>query len=187
MKSMVKKCLLVTVFIGFFVALIYSLSTRAIGEPFTQASLDSLNKAGKPVLVFVHADWCSTCAVQARVLGELLPQMEFKRIKMLKVDFDQQKEAIRGLGVQYQSTLLAFKNGREVARMTAEKSPEKIADFSLPSVIMIKESTNRAYETTLSEGVRFERRLFQSMFATEDQKEGMSAFVEKRSPQFKNK
>jgi enoyl-CoA hydratase len=46
---------------------------------------------------------------------------------------------------------------------------------------------NRAYETTLAEGVRFERRLFHSLFATEDQKEGMSAFVEKRKPRFKNR
>jgi enoyl-CoA hydratase len=52
--------------------------------------------------------------------------------------------------------------------------------------MMIKETVNRAYETTLSEGVLFERRLFHSMFALEDQKEGMAAFVEKRKPNFKN-
>ncbi|MCA1299876.1 enoyl-CoA hydratase [Stappia indica] len=64
---------------------------------------------------------------------------------------------------------------------------EKIADFSMPIVMMTKESVNRAYETTLAEGVRFERRMFHSMFATEDQQEGMMAFVEKRAPQFKNR
>jgi len=69
----------------------------------------------------------------------------------------------------------------------AMKVAAKIADFSLPAIMMIKESTNKAYETTLYEGVRFERRLFQSMFATDDQKEGMQAFIDKRSPQFKNK
>jgi len=63
---------------------------------------------------------------------------------------------------------------------------EKIADFSLPTAMMTKESVNRAYETTLAEGVRFERRVFHSLFATEDQTEGMNAFVEKRAPQFKN-
>jgi enoyl-CoA hydratase len=64
---------------------------------------------------------------------------------------------------------------------------EKIAGYSLPVVMMIKESINRAYETTLAEGSLFERRVFQSQFSLEDQKEGMAAFVEKRKPVFKNK
>jgi enoyl-CoA hydratase len=64
---------------------------------------------------------------------------------------------------------------------------EKIAGYSLPVAMMIKESINRAYETSLAEGVRVERRVFHSQFALEDQKEGMAAFVEKRKPNFKNK
>ena len=64
---------------------------------------------------------------------------------------------------------------------------EKIASFSLPAVMMIKESVNRAYESTLSEGVLFERRLFHTAFALDDQKEGMAAFVEKRKPKFKHR
>ncbi|WP_059415852.1 enoyl-CoA hydratase [Cupriavidus basilensis] len=64
---------------------------------------------------------------------------------------------------------------------------ETIAGFSLPVVMMIKESVNAAYETSLSEGVHLERRLFHSTFATEDQKEGMAAFVEKRAPAFKHR
>jgi enoyl-CoA hydratase len=64
---------------------------------------------------------------------------------------------------------------------------EKIAGYSAPVVMMLKESLNRAYETTLSEGVLFERRLFHSQFALEDQKEGMAAFLEKRKPKFRNK
>jgi enoyl-CoA hydratase len=62
-----------------------------------------------------------------------------------------------------------------------------IAANSLPSVMILKEAINRAYETTLSEGVLFERRVFHSLFATEDQKEGMAAFVEKRKPAFKHR
>ena len=62
-----------------------------------------------------------------------------------------------------------------------------IAEFSLPVVMMIKESVNRAYETTLSEGVLYERRVFHSLFATDDQKEGMAAFVAKRKPDFKHR
>ncbi len=69
----------------------------------------------------------------------------------------------------------------------AVKAAQKIAGFSMPAVMMAKECVNRAFETTLAEGIRFERRLFQSLFATEDQKEGMAAFNAKREPQFKNK
>ena len=64
---------------------------------------------------------------------------------------------------------------------------EKIAGYSAPVVMMLKESINRAYETSLAEGVLFERRLFHSQFALEDQKEGMAAFLEKRKPVFKNR
>lgn len=64
---------------------------------------------------------------------------------------------------------------------------ETIAGFSLPVVMMIKESVNRAYESGLNEGLLFERRVFHATFALEDQKEGMSAFTEKRKPDFRHR
>jgi enoyl-CoA hydratase len=67
------------------------------------------------------------------------------------------------------------------------KAAETIASMSLPALMLAKEAVNRAFETTLAEGVRFERRVFHSLFATEDQREGMAAFVEKRPPKFKNR
>jgi enoyl-CoA hydratase len=75
------------------------------------------------------------------------------------------------------------------AELMAEtmKAAARIAEQSVPALMMVKEAVNRAYETTLAEGLRFERRLFHSTFATEDQKEGMAAFVEKRKPVFKDK
>ncbi|WP_283195616.1 enoyl-CoA hydratase [Rhizobium sp. AN80A] len=69
----------------------------------------------------------------------------------------------------------------------ALEAAARIASLSRPSVLMAKEAVNRALETTLEEGLRFERRLFQSLFATQDQKEGMTAFIEKRKPAFKNR
>jgi len=69
----------------------------------------------------------------------------------------------------------------------ALKAAQAIASKSVPIVMMTKETINRAYETTLAEGVRFERRLFHAMFATDDQKEGMAAFSEKRKPAFKDR
>ena len=72
-------------------------------------------------------------------------------------------------------------------REEAMKTAETIAGMSLPIAMMAKEAVNRAYETALSEGLRFERRLFHPMFATADQKEGMAAFVEKRPAAFKHR
>src|SRR5882757_9976534 len=69
----------------------------------------------------------------------------------------------------------------------AMKVAETIAAMSLPSVLAAKEAVNRAFETPLAEGIRFERRVFHGLFATHDQKEGMAAFVEKRAPKFENK
>jgi len=75
------------------------------------------------------------------------------------------------------------------ASLTEEalKTAEIIASLSVPAVYAAKEAVNRAYETTLAEGVRFERRIFHSLFATEDQKEGMRAFAEKRRANFKDR
>jgi enoyl-CoA hydratase len=69
----------------------------------------------------------------------------------------------------------------------AMKAAETVAGMSLPSVLAAKEAVDTAFETSLAEGLRFERRIFHALFATEDQKEGMKAFVEKRKPQWKNK
>jgi enoyl-CoA hydratase len=69
----------------------------------------------------------------------------------------------------------------------AVKIAEHVAAMSRPITMMVKEAVNRAYETTLAEGVRFERRLFYSTFATADQKEGMAAFIDKRKPSFRNR
>jgi len=68
----------------------------------------------------------------------------------------------------------------------ALKAAQKIAAQSSPATQMVKEAVNRALETSLAEGLHFERRLFHAMFATHDQKEGMAAFAEKRKPAFKD-
>jgi enoyl-CoA hydratase len=69
----------------------------------------------------------------------------------------------------------------------ALKTAGRIADLSAPIVAMAKETVNRAFEMPLAEGLRYERRLFHAMFATEDQKEGMAAFIEKRQPKFQGR
>jgi enoyl-CoA hydratase len=69
----------------------------------------------------------------------------------------------------------------------AVKTAQKIADLSLPVIMIAKEAVSRAYETTLAEGIHYERRAFHATFAIEDRKEGMTAFVEKRPPVFKHR
>ena len=67
------------------------------------------------------------------------------------------------------------------------KVAQRISELSRPAILMAKESVNKSYEMSLAEGIKFERRLFHSTFATEDQKEGMSAFIEKRPPNWTHK
>ena len=81
------------------------------------------------------------------------------------------------------SRVVPAKKLMEEARAAAEKISEK----SLYAVMAVKEAVNRSYETTLAEGILFERRLFHALFATEDQTEGMSAFLDKREPQFRDR
>jgi enoyl-CoA hydratase len=69
----------------------------------------------------------------------------------------------------------------------AVATAQHIASFSRPAVLLAKECVNRAFETSLTEGIRFERRMFHAAFATEGQKEGMAAFIEKRPPHFSNR
>lgn len=84
------------------------------------------------------------------------------------------------------SGLVAVVVKDEVLMRESKRIAFEIAQMSLPALMMTKEAVNRAFETTLSEGVRFERRLFHSMFSLADQKEGMRAFLDKRKPNFTN-
>ncbi len=108
-------------------ALIFPLLAHALGEPYTQEKMDALNKAEKPVLVTIHANWCGTCRAQERVLEKLLSKAEFREITVLRVDFDQQKPVVHKLGAKYQSTLIVFKGGEMAGRMTGETDSDRIA------------------------------------------------------------
>ena len=108
-------------------ALCMPLLAHAVGTPYSQAEFDALQKAGNPTLVFVHATWCSVCKAQTKILDELLPQPEFSRIKVLRVDFDSQKAIVKSFKTSYQSTLIVYKSGKEVARAVAETNKDNIA------------------------------------------------------------
>lgn len=93
---------------------------------FSQAAFDAAMKAGKPVLIDVSAPWCPTCKAQAPILSELTKQPRFKNLVVFNVDFDSQKDALRGLKAQQQSTLIVFKGGTEMGRSVGDTNKASI-------------------------------------------------------------
>jgi thiol-disulfide isomerase/thioredoxin len=108
--------------LAIFIGLIISQNGLAESYAFDSAKFDADFKAGKAILVAVHAPWCSTCRAQAPVLKEVLGKKAFQSVTLIHVDFDSQKQALKQLGVQRQSTLIVFKDGKEVARSLGDTS-----------------------------------------------------------------
>jgi thioredoxin 1 len=103
-----------------------SASAWAVGQHFDKATFDALQKAGKPTLVVVHADWCPTCRAQEPVLSGLLKKPDLAKLTALEVDFDGQRDVVRSFKATQQSTLIVFKGGAEVGRSVGDTSPEGI-------------------------------------------------------------
>lgn len=115
-------------FRNFLLLSIFTISSAyAIGDAFDQAVFDRLLKEGKPVLVAVHADWCATCRAQEIFLKDLLKTPPYNNLQVLRVDFDRQKKAVRAFKVRMQSTLIVFKNGKEIDRSTADTDRDSVA------------------------------------------------------------
>lgn len=98
-------------------------------QPFDQSRFDALRQQGKPVLVWIHADWCPTCRAQGRVLDELLPMPALQGLAVLKVDFDSQKPVVRAFRAVQQSTFILFKGGREIGRSLGDTRRDSILAF----------------------------------------------------------
>ncbi|GAB4466830.1 MAG: hypothetical protein OHK0044_07090 [Burkholderiaceae bacterium] len=107
--------------------IVFSAAAAAAGLPFERGAFEAAQKAGRPILVAIHADWCATCRAQEPVLDALLREPKYAGFVAFRVDFDRQKEVVRQLRVQYQSTLIVYKGAREVARSTAETDRAEIA------------------------------------------------------------
>ena len=89
-------------------------------QVFSAAAFDAAMKAGKPVLVEVHAPWCPTCKQQEPHINKLVADPKFKALTVFKVDFDSQKDALRTINARQQSTLIVFKGGKEVDRSVGD-------------------------------------------------------------------
>lgn len=102
---------------------------RAATHPFDEAAFLAARKAGKPVLVYVHATWCPTCRKQEPAIQALLGTPEFAAFQVFKVDFDSQPDVLDDLRVTRQSTIIVYKGEKEVARATGVTQSEAIAAF----------------------------------------------------------
>jgi thiol-disulfide isomerase/thioredoxin len=111
------------------------IATAAGGAPafaaethtYDPASFAAAEKAGKPILVAVHASWCPTCKAQKPILSELMADPKFKNLVYFVVDFDSQKDAVKFFGAREQSTLVAFKGDKETGRSVGDTNRSSIA------------------------------------------------------------
>ena len=94
---------------------------------FDSGSFAAAQKAGKPILVAIHASWCPTCKAQKPILSELMAEPKFEDLIYFVVDFDTQKDAVRFFGAQMQSTLIAFKGTKETGRSVGDTERSLIA------------------------------------------------------------
>jgi thioredoxin 1 len=121
-----KKLLQIAVAVGLF----QSVLAFAAGQPFTQSQFDTLMKEGKPVIIHVHAPWCPNCKAQDPVLNSEMKSPAYKGVTFLEADFDTQKDVLKEFNVSMQSTILVFKNGKEVGRFTGKTKEADIAELT---------------------------------------------------------
>lgn len=98
----------------------------ATQQPFTEAAFQAAQQEGKPILVYIQASWCPTCAKQRPIIQSLEADPAFANLKIFSVDFDTQKPIVQQFGVRMQSTLIAFHGAKETARSTGQTDPAKI-------------------------------------------------------------
>lgn len=106
---------------------LFSVSATAAEIPFNQSQFDGALTAGKPVAVVFHADWCPTCRAQAPVLKGLAQSPDLMALTLYVADFDSEKALKKSLGVTKQSTIVVFKNGKEIARSTGDTQRDTLA------------------------------------------------------------
>ncbi|WP_257167227.1 thioredoxin family protein [Bradyrhizobium sp. SRS-191] len=95
--------------------------------PYSDAAFKAAQTAGQPILIEIHAGWCPTCKAQKPIIDKLAAEPKFKDLKIFRVDFDDQKPAVKGFGAQMQSTLIVFKGASETGRSVGDTKEASIA------------------------------------------------------------
>lgn len=96
-------------------------------QPFNAQAFADAQKAGRPILVAIHASWCPTCKAQSPILGELTSDTKFRNLAYFVIDFDNQKDLVQRFDVRMQSTLIVFKGGKEEGRSVGDTNRTSIA------------------------------------------------------------
>jgi len=105
----------------------FALAFGASSMAFDETAFTEAQKAGKPILVAIHASWCPTCKAPAPILSDLMADPKFKDLAYFRVDFDSQKDVVRRLGARMQSTLIAFNGAQETGRSVGDTDRASIA------------------------------------------------------------
>jgi thioredoxin 1 len=116
---------------NFFALLALILSTQvfAAGQTYNQQVFENLISQGKTVIVHIHADWCGTCKAQDVQINAAMNTAEFKDVTFLEVDYDGQRKVVTFFKAKIQSTIIIFKNGKEIDRSATERDAPELQAF----------------------------------------------------------
>ena len=112
--------------IGLLFLFLQGSAVFAAGDAFTQTQFDSLQSAGQPVVVHIHAAWCDDCKTQDAILSKMMALPELKKVTFLQVNFDEQKEVLKQFNASKQSTLIVFKDGKEQQRSIGDTQDDSV-------------------------------------------------------------
>ena len=110
-------------------ALMLSTQVFAAGQTYNQQVFENLVSQGKTVIVHIHADWCGTCKAQDVQINAAINAADFKDVTFLEVDYDGQRKAVNFFKTKIQSTIIIFKNGKEIDRSVAEREAPELQAF----------------------------------------------------------
>jgi thiol-disulfide isomerase/thioredoxin len=102
-------------------------ASAATPQPFNNQAFGNAQKAGRPILLVVHASWCPTCKAQAPILSQMTDDPKFKNLAYFVIDFDSQKDLVQRFGARMQSTLIVFKGATEGGRSVGDTNRASIA------------------------------------------------------------
>ncbi|NQW71042.1 MAG: thioredoxin family protein [Betaproteobacteria bacterium] len=115
---------------GFFIVS----SVFAAGQLISPAELADIEKQGKSAVISTHAEWCSTCKAQDKILAGFIKDPDYKNVVFYQVDYDNQKDLLKTLKVRTQSTIIVYKNGKEVARATGDTKEAALSKLTRQAI-----------------------------------------------------